>query len=78
MWIWNEDQRCVLQVVRSVSDVSPASVGTTGGATITITGVGFNEDSTVTVDDSECTDVMFVSRAELTCTVPALSAGTGA
>ena len=65
-------------MVRSVSAVSPSSVGTTGGATVTISGVGFDETSTVTVGDTDCTDVMFVSRAELTCVVPALAAATGA
>jgi len=59
----------------TVTSVSPASGTTAGGITITITGTIFLAGATVTVDGQACTSPTVVSSTEITCVVPAHSAG---
>lgn len=59
----------------TVGAVSPSTVLTTGGKTITIRGTAFAPGTTVTIGDAPCTAVVVVSETELNCVVPAAAAG---
>ncbi len=58
----------------AVSSVSPSSVSTTGGVTVTITGTGFGTDSTLTIGGTAVTGPT-VTSTSITATVPAHAAG---
>lgn len=53
-----------------VTSVTPNRVDTNGGKTVTIRGSNFRSGSTVTFGMLPATNVVFVSRSELRCTVP--------
>ncbi len=59
----------------TLTSVSPSSVSTTGGTTITLTGAGFDAATTVTIDGLACTSAVVVTSTTLTCSTPTLSAG---
>lgn len=63
--------------VLAVSSVSPSTLSTTGGATVTISGTGFGTDTTVKLDGASVTDVTATSTT-ITFTAPTHTAGTGA
>ncbi|HVG00959.1 MAG TPA: IPT/TIG domain-containing protein [Chloroflexia bacterium] len=58
-----------------VTSVTPNRVDTNGGKTVTIRGSNFRSGSTVTFGMLPATNVVFVSRSELRCTVPPHPAG---
>lgn len=60
----------------TISTVSPTSGPLAGGHTLTINGTNFLPGPSVDVGGTACTGVTFVSSTQLTCTVPALGAGT--
>jgi hypothetical protein len=55
----------------TVTSVSPASGPASGGNVVSVTGDGFARASTVSFGRNDATSVTFVSRKELTVTVPA-------
>ena len=64
-------------MVRSISSVSPSSVSPGGSAMLTITGVGFEAESSVEIGESaQCDDVTVVAANQITCTTPALAEAT--
>lgn len=58
----------------TVSSVSPATVSSLGGATVTITGTGFLGSNTVKIDGTLAPNVV-VTSTTITCTVPAHAIG---
>ena len=62
-----------LPIVTSVSPIIQDN-NLAGGNTITITGSGFVEGATVSVQGIPCPDVNFVSVTSLTCITPPMSA----
>ncbi len=60
----------------TLSGVLPTAGPVTGGTAITLTGTGFLSGATVSFTGSACTSVNVVSSTQLTCSTPALSAGT--
>lgn len=70
-----------LLVAFTVTDVSPNVVGTDDPGTLTITGSGFTDDITATLEDADGNDIAipltFVSSTELEATLPdSMPAGT--
>jgi plastocyanin len=63
-------------VTLSVSDVSPTAGTIAGGTQITITGVGFDSSTTVTVGGVAATNVNVVNSTTIRATTPAHAAGT--
>src|SRR6202023_2676126 len=63
-------------VTLSVSDVSPTAGTIAGGTQITITGVGFDSGTTVTVGGFAATNVNVVNSTTIKATTPAHAAGT--
>jgi hypothetical protein len=63
-------------VTLSVSDVSPTAGTIVGGTQITITGVGFDSSTTVTVGGVAATNVNVVNSTTIRATTPAHAAGT--
>jgi hypothetical protein len=59
----------------TVSSVSPTFGDIAGGGTITITGSSFRPGATVTIGGAACTSPNVVSSTQITCTIPAASAG---
>lgn len=60
----------------SITSVSPTGASTTGGGTITITGVGFGTGTpAVSIGGTPATGVALVSDTTITATIPAGSAG---
>ncbi len=59
----------------SVTAVSPASGGTSGGTPVTVTGTGFLSGATVSLGGSACTSPTVVSTTSITCSTPAHAAG---
>lgn len=59
-----------------INTVSPSVGPATGGGTLTINGSGFGTGDTVTIGGTTCTGVTVVSSTQLTCTIPAKTAGT--
>jgi hypothetical protein len=59
----------------TVAAVTPPTGKATGGDTITVSGTGFLESSTVTVGGAAATDVVFISEDALTATTPAGALG---
>ena len=65
------------QVTRSISTASPSLFGSAGGATVVVSGVGFDEDDySVAIGGEACVETTFVSNGEITCVAPALSTGS--
>lgn len=60
----------------TVSSVSPATLSTTGGAAVTITGTGFATDATVTLDGTTVTGVT-ATATTITFTAPTHASGGG-
>jgi len=56
--------------------ISPLSASALGGTTLTISGKGFKEGVTVSLDGESCEPVAVLSSTSLTCVVPAHVAGT--
>ncbi len=59
----------------TVTSVSPSSGATAGGTGVTITGTNFAAGATVTFGSNAATNVVVVSRTQITATTPAGSAG---
>lgn len=59
-----------------INTVSPSVGPAAGGGTLTINGSGFGTGDTVTIGGTACTGVTVVSSTQLTCTIPAKTAGT--
>lgn len=57
-----------------LTSISPVSGPASGTGTLTLNGAQFASGATVSVGANACTSVVFVSDAQLTCTIPA---GTG-
>ena len=62
--------------ILSIASVSPASGPAVGGATVTLTGVGFTAGSTVTFGGVAAPNVDVVSGTEITVVVPPHAGGT--
>ncbi|MDA1004690.1 MAG: IPT/TIG domain-containing protein [Chloroflexi bacterium] len=62
----------------TVKSVTPAKVSKEGGATLTISGTGFETGATVTVGGVAATGVKFVSASQITAVAPAGSAASQA
>lgn len=59
----------------TVTSVSPAAGGLSGGTTVTIEGTGFTADCTVDIGGAAATSVVVVSATQITCVTPARTAG---
>ena len=59
----------------SITAISPNTGPIAGGTTITITGTGFDDDTTVELDGLLCTNLTLISTTELTCDTPSNTAG---
>lgn len=59
----------------TLASIGPASGGTAGGNTVTLTGAGFLTGATVTLGGIATTNCTVVSGTTLTCTAPAHAAG---
>ncbi|CAF5141615.1 unnamed protein product, partial [Rotaria magnacalcarata] len=57
-----------------VLSFSPSQGGAGGGYQLTIIGTGFSSNSTVTVDNNECSNLQVVNFSSITCIVPATTA----
>jgi hypothetical protein len=55
--------------------LSPSSSPIAGNVTLTLTGTGFASGATVTIGEAECTSATVATSVEMTCLVPAGSAG---
>jgi hypothetical protein len=62
------------QLAGSTISISPASGAIDGGNTLTITGAGFGNTTTVDVGGTACGSVTVVSSKKITCTVPSVQA----
>lgn len=62
----------------TVSAVSPQTGASSGGNTVTVTGTGFVDVSSVTVGGQPCTSVVVASSTSLTCVVPSGTVGIAA
>src|SRR5262249_50215842 len=60
----------------SVTSIAAASGPASGGTAITITGTGFVSGATVTIGTFAATNVVFNGATSITCSTPALTAGT--
>jgi hypothetical protein len=60
----------------AMTSVTPATVSTAGGSTITIAGTGFQDGVTVTINGTAATSVTRVSATQVTAVVPPGTAGT--
>ena len=60
----------------AVTSVSPATVDNQRGGTITVTGVGFHKGTTLSVGGKACSSLTIVSVTQMTCVVPAGTAGS--
>jgi hypothetical protein len=58
-----------------VDGITPDSGPTAGGTTVAITGRNFLDGATVTIDNVDATDVIFVDSILITATTPAGMAG---
>src|SRR5690606_13707656 len=59
----------------SLSSISPASGSAAGGASLTLTGSGFEAGATVSIGGAPCTSVVVANAERITCVAPAGSAG---
>ena len=66
---------CPSPLPARITSVSPAEGPLNGGTAITINGSGFEDGSSVTIDNAECTNVVVVSSTQITCTAPSGTAG---
>ena len=55
--------------------ITPATGAAAGGTHVTITGSGFNPDTTVSIGGGAATSVVVINSGELTCITPAHAAG---
>lgn len=60
----------------TITSVSPTSIGTTGGTTVSIFGTNFVQGATVKFDTLSATGVSVVSDTQITAIAPAHAAGT--
>lgn len=60
----------------TADSIDPANGPEAGGTTVTLTGTGFDDSTTVTVGGEAATDVTVVSDTEVTFVTPAGTAGT--
>lgn len=54
----------------SIVAASPSTADTGGGTTLTITGTGFANGATVSIDGASCVSVTYVSSTQLNCVLP--------
>lgn len=67
--------KCAVPPPFTVTAVSPNAGRLSGGTTVSITGTSFDNSCAVSIGSNACTGVQFVSATELTCAVPAGTAG---
>ncbi|MBI2605013.1 MAG: IPT/TIG domain-containing protein [Deltaproteobacteria bacterium] len=60
----------------TISSRSPTNGKLAGGDTLTISGTGFMSGVTVTIGGTSCTSLNLTGSTQITCTVPAKSAGS--
>ena len=71
-----EDGAITIVVPPSVTSIDPAIGPSAGGTSVTITGSGFTEDTTVTLGGEALTDLSFVDSTILRGTTPPHAAGS--
>ncbi len=59
-----------------ITSVTPSQINPSGGTTLTINGSQFLNGAVVQIAGLNCTGVTVISESELTCTAPAVGAGT--
>ncbi|GIW13476.1 MAG: hypothetical protein KatS3mg062_0915 [Tepidiforma sp.] len=63
-------------IIPVITSISPGAGPTSGGTTVTITGLNFSGATSVTFDGLPCTSLTVVSSTTITCVTPAHAAGT--
>jgi hypothetical protein len=68
-------QSFVYNPLPTLTQVSPAITSTLGGASLTVTGTGFQQGVQVSLSGSDCTELLVITSESLTCTAPLQAPG---
>ena len=58
-----------------ITDINPKIAFTTGGETITLTGINFTDDMKIEIGDFECKSVKVINETTATCSLPEAKLG---
>jgi PKD repeat protein len=61
--------------IPKIESISPQIVDTTGGGKLTISGINFQDNATVLIDNAEPENISIVSHTQITCNIPTNDVG---